>query len=258
MTAIELAWEHVADLEEVSPGGRKSIFVDDTPALLIRLDDQYFAIEDVCTHDGQPLTDGVIEDGAIECPRHGARFDLQSGKPLCMPATSPIQTFAVEVRADGIYAAPRKAGFVETPASSSVQNTPTVSQAGPTSHPESTDSSSLSVTAADSTGSEIADDVEIEDHEIIDALRQVIDPELMVNIVDLGLVYTIQYENRKAIVEMTLTSPACPAGPQIVQQAKMVVERLQGIDEAQIKLTMSPPWTPDRMTDEARDQLGFF
>lgn len=93
---------------------------------------------------------------------------------------------------------------------------------------------------------------------LIDALKQVIDPELMVNIVDLGLVYDVAQEENKATVEMTLTSPACPAGPQIIQQAKMALEQLDDVDDAEIKLTMSPPWTPERMTDDARDQLGIF
>ena len=95
---------------------------------------------------------------------------------------------------------------------------------------------------------------------LIDALKQVIDPELMVNIVDLGLVYSVSHdgEARKVAVEMTLTSPACPAGPQILQQSKMALERLPDIDAAEIKLVMNPPWSPDRMTDEARDQLGIF
>jgi metal-sulfur cluster biosynthetic enzyme len=94
--------------------------------------------------------------------------------------------------------------------------------------------------------------------DLIEALRQVVDPELMINIVDLGLVYAVNHEDRKVKVEMTLTSPACPAGPQIIQQAKMALERLHDIDEAVITITMSPPWTPARMTDEAKDQLGIF
>jgi metal-sulfur cluster biosynthetic enzyme len=98
----------------------------------------------------------------------------------------------------------------------------------------------------------------VDDAALIDALREVIDPELMINIVDLGLVYSINHTDRKAQVEMTLTSPACPAGPQIISQAKMSLEKIDGIDVAEIKLTMSPPWTPARMTDEARDQLGIF
>jgi len=94
--------------------------------------------------------------------------------------------------------------------------------------------------------------------QLIDALRTVIDPELMINVVDLGLVYSVEQEGDAVKVEMTLTSPACPAGPQIVSQAKIAVERLAGVREATIKLTLNPPWTPDRMTDEARDQLGIF
>jgi metal-sulfur cluster biosynthetic enzyme len=93
---------------------------------------------------------------------------------------------------------------------------------------------------------------------LIESLKQVIDPELMINIVDLGLVYDIAQDERKVRVEMTLTSPACPAGPQIITQAKMALEQLEDVDEAEIRLTMSPPWTPDRMTEEARDQLGIF
>ncbi|MCC7423731.1 MAG: metal-sulfur cluster assembly factor [Planctomycetaceae bacterium] len=93
---------------------------------------------------------------------------------------------------------------------------------------------------------------------LIEALKTVIDPELMVNIVDLGLVYAIDHTGNKASIEMTLTSPACPAGPQIIQQARMALERLHDVDEVEIRLVMSPPWTPERMTDEARDMLGIF
>ena len=93
---------------------------------------------------------------------------------------------------------------------------------------------------------------------LLDALRQVIDPELMINIVDLGLVYEVEQQESKVTVAMTLTSPACPAGPQLMQQAKMALEALEEIDEVDIKLVMTPPWSPDRMTDEARDQLGIF
>ena len=96
------------------------------------------------------------------------------------------------------------------------------------------------------------------DEELLEALRQVIDPELMVNIVDLGLVYDISQEQGTVKVDMTLTSPACPAGPQIVQQSKMALEQLGDVEKAEIKLVMSPPWSPERMTEEARDQLGIF
>lgn len=236
--------ELAAAIDELPMGARKSIFVDDVPALLIRIGDDYFAIEDVCSHDGQPLTDGPVQAGQITCPRHGARFDLRTGKPMCMPATSPISVFAVERRADGIYVGPKEAASASasTGAAASVTSTLAV-------QPISTMSAPLSEAHANG---------DVDDGAIIDALRQVIDPELMINIVDLGLVYAVNHGEKKIQIDMTLTSPACPAGPQIVQQAKMVLEKLPGIEEAQIKLTMSPPWTPDRMTDEARDQLGIF
>jgi len=236
--------ELVAAIDEIPAGGRKSIFVDDVPALLIRVADEYFAIEDVCSHDGQPLTDGPVQAGQITCPRHGARFDLRTGKPMCMPATSPISVFAVDVRADGIYAGQMDA-TIEFPAVG------TPAGATTTAATRATSQGNAAVSEAQANG-------DVDDGVIIDALRQVIDPELMINIVDLGLVYAVNHGDKKVQIDMTLTSPACPAGPQIVQQAKMVLEKLPGIEDAQIKLTMSPPWTPDRMTDEARDQLGIF
>ena len=93
---------------------------------------------------------------------------------------------------------------------------------------------------------------------LLDSLKQVVDPELMINIVDLGLVYDVEQEDRTVKVKMTLTSPACPAGPQIITQAKMALEQLEDVDQAEIQLVMSPPWSPERMSDDARDQLGIF
>ncbi|HEY2760034.1 MAG TPA: metal-sulfur cluster assembly factor [Pirellulales bacterium] len=95
-----------------------------------------------------------------------------------------------------------------------------------------------------------------------ETLKQVIDPELFVNIIDLGLIYSViiepvgEKENIK--IEMTMTSPACPAGPQLIGQSKQVLGALQGVGEVEVKLVMSPPWSPDLMTESARDQLGIF
>jgi metal-sulfur cluster biosynthetic enzyme len=103
------------------------------------------------------------------------------------------------------------------------------------------------------------DETVASDVELLDALKQVIDPELMINIVDLGLVYDIDQEEEGTVkVNMTLTSPACPAGPQIIQQAKLALQQVPGVTGAEIRLVMSPPWTPERMTEEARDHLGIF
>jgi 3-phenylpropionate/trans-cinnamate dioxygenase ferredoxin subunit len=97
-------WEQIADANELAPGGRKSVLVDEQPALLVRVGDEYFCIEDTCTHDGQAMTDGPIENCQITCPRHGARFDLRTGKALCMPATEPVITFPLDIREEGIFA----------------------------------------------------------------------------------------------------------------------------------------------------------
>jgi len=99
---------------------------------------------------------------------------------------------------------------------------------------------------------------------IREALKQVIDPELFVNIVDLGLIYGVKIEDSEEegqsdiTVEMTMTSPACPAAPQLLGQSKEFISKLEEVDKVDIQLVMTPPWTPDRMTEDARDQLGIF
>jgi len=93
---------------------------------------------------------------------------------------------------------------------------------------------------------------------IINALKTVIDPELNVNIVDLGLIYSTQSREGEVDVEMTLTTPACPAGPEILKNAVGALEKLDGVSKANVKLVMTPPWSPERMSDEARDELGIF
>lgn len=92
----------IAAVNDVPPGGRLSVVVDEVPALLLRIGDDFYCIEDVCTHDGQPLTDGPLTGCEITCPRHGARFDVRTGAPTRMPATEPVRTFPVTVRGNDI------------------------------------------------------------------------------------------------------------------------------------------------------------
>src|SRR5687768_15166299 len=94
-------------------------------------------------------------------------------------------------------------------------------------------------------------------------LKKVIDPELFVNIVDLGLIYNVDVvdgdEGKKNIkIDMTMTSPMCPAGPQMIANSKQVLGQLEGMGDVEVKIVLDPPWTPDRMTEEAKDQLGIF
>jgi metal-sulfur cluster biosynthetic enzyme len=98
----------------------------------------------------------------------------------------------------------------------------------------------------------------VDQETLVSALRTVKDPELNLNVVDLGLVYAIQTHDDQVDVEMTLTSPACPAGPEILRNAVAALEKVEGVSKANVRLVMSPPWSPDRMTDAARDELGFF
>src|SRR5438067_4552698 len=98
----------------------------------------------------------------------------------------------------------------------------------------------------------------IDQETVLSALRTVKDPELNVNVVDLGLVYSIQSLEDQVDVEMTLTTPACPAGPEILRNALTALEAVPGVTKANVRLVMSPPWSPDKMTDAARDELGIF
>ncbi len=89
------------------------------------------------------------------------------------------------------------------------------------------------------------------------ALRGVKDPELGLNIVDIGLVYDIDVsETNDVHVKMTLTSPGCPSGPEILEDARLVVQELEGVNSAEIELVWEPYWTPERMDPRVRAFLG--
>jgi metal-sulfur cluster biosynthetic enzyme len=93
--------------------------------------------------------------------------------------------------------------------------------------------------------------------DVEDALRDVIDPELGLDFVELGLIYGIDIEDGTVQVTYTLTSPGCPIGPQVAEQIEEFVGELQGVQEVQPTMTFSPPWTPDRMSEDAKFALGF-
>ena len=93
--------------------------------------------------------------------------------------------------------------------------------------------------------------------EVVDALHQVEDPELGMDIVELGLLYDVELEDGKAKVVYTLTSMGCPVGPMIEEQVYEVVRSVPGIEEVQTELTWDPPWSPERMSEDAKFILGF-
>ena len=93
--------------------------------------------------------------------------------------------------------------------------------------------------------------------EVREILRQVEDPELGMDIVDLGLLYDVDVEDSTARITYSLTSMGCPAGPLIAQDIDSAVRQVEGIEAVELELTFDPPWTPDRMSDDAKFILGF-
>ena len=95
----------VAKVSDVPDPGKQLVEVDDRLVVLCHVGGMFYAIDDVCTHDGGPLAEGALEGAEIRCPRHGARFDVRTGKALCLPAVEPVDVHAVEVRGDDIFVA---------------------------------------------------------------------------------------------------------------------------------------------------------
>jgi metal-sulfur cluster biosynthetic enzyme len=93
--------------------------------------------------------------------------------------------------------------------------------------------------------------------EVLEVLRGVEDPELGMDIVDLGLVYEVGVEDSTAKIIYSLTSMGCPAGPLIAQDIDSTARQVEGIDDVELELTFDPPWTPDKMSDDAKFILGF-
>jgi metal-sulfur cluster biosynthetic enzyme len=93
--------------------------------------------------------------------------------------------------------------------------------------------------------------------EVIDALRVVEDPELGMDIVDLGLLYDVAVDGPKVHVTFSLTSMGCPVGPMIEEQIQDTVRNMPGVEEVESELTWDPPWSPEKMSDDAKFILGF-
>jgi 3-phenylpropionate/trans-cinnamate dioxygenase ferredoxin component len=93
----------VAKVNEVEEGVVKVVRVGDAPIGLTKIDGEYFAFADVCTHDGGPVAEGELDEHIIECPRHGARFDIRTGKAKQLPAVVPIPIYAVKVEGDTVW-----------------------------------------------------------------------------------------------------------------------------------------------------------
>lgn len=92
---------------------------------------------------------------------------------------------------------------------------------------------------------------------VVDALREVVDPEIGLDVVELGLVYGADVDQGRVHVRLTMTTPACPLSEQIVEDAEQVIRRLSGVTSVDVELVWDPPWTPQRMSPNAREALGW-
>jgi len=252
----------VADVTEIPDPGKTLVEVDDDMVALFHVGGVFYAIDDVCTHDGGPLADGELRDHKIACPRHGAKFDIRTGAALSMPAVRPTRAHDVKVDDGGVWVrlrseagggGPPLQGAVHLPAA------PVVPVSTCSTPAATREAGATTVEATSAAGGPLC-----EDH-VRELLKEVKDPELFVNIVDLGLIYGVTLTpaadapgKQHVVIDMTMTSPACPAGPQLIADTKRAVGGSSDVSAVEVRIVMDPPWTPDRMTDAARDQLGIF
>jgi metal-sulfur cluster biosynthetic enzyme/nitrite reductase/ring-hydroxylating ferredoxin subunit len=254
----------VAKTSDLSDPGQMLIEVEDRIVVMFHVGGEYFCIDDVCTHDGGPLSEGRLDDHAIACPRHGAKFDIRSGKALTMPATVDTAAHEVKISGDDILVRLCQPGELAKHAPSlptrATETAPAITAPGQS--PAAELRTPAPATAADP-GLPIQPTGELSEDLVREELKKVIDPELFINIVDLGLIYNVDLipaEESKinCKIDMTMTSPMCPAGPQLIANSKQILGQLPGMGNVEIKIVLDPPWTPDKMTQEARDQLGIF
>ncbi len=99
---------------------------------------------------------------------------------------------------------------------------------------------------------------EINEAEVMDALRECYDPEIPVNIVDLGLIYNVDINNETGMVNvtMTLTALGCPMAGEVISEVEMRVGEVENVQACKVEMTFDPPWSPDRMTEDAKWELG--
>jgi metal-sulfur cluster biosynthetic enzyme len=95
------------------------------------------------------------------------------------------------------------------------------------------------------------------EEDVYEALEEVIDPELGLDFVSLGLVYDVEVEGEEVFITFTLTTPACPIGPQVTEQMREFVGELEGVGKVHPKMVFDPPWSPEMMSEDAKFALGY-
>ena len=98
----------------------------------------------------------------------------------------------------------------------------------------------------------------VTEEKVLEVLSQVYDPEIPIDIVNLGLIYGVEIEDGKVLIRMTMTAPGCPASTQIAGESKILVQEIPGVESCDIDLVWDPPWDPSKMSEEAQESLGIF
>ena len=261
-------FQRVIDVGEVPDPGKTLVEVEGEMVALFHVGGQFYALDDVCTHDGGPLADGELRDHKIACPRHGAKFDIRTGAALTMPAVRPTRAHEVKVEAGGVWVRLRDVAAASGPAAHAAGGPVAVAAGmpapGAAPQPAAVPDAGAAAAAPSPESGSLAS-LPLSEDVVREMLKEVKDPELFVNIVDLGLIYGVTLsaaadapDKRHVAIDMTMTSPACPAGPQLIGDTKRVVGTRPDVSAVEVRIVMDPPWTPDRMTEAARDQLGIF
>lgn len=98
-----MAFVKVARSDEIRPGEAKRVIVDDLPVAVFNVDGRFYAIEDTCSHEEASLSEGEVDGEVVECPRHGAQFNIRTGRALSLPAVAPVETFAIKVEGGDVF-----------------------------------------------------------------------------------------------------------------------------------------------------------
>ncbi len=267
---MSLRFMTVARASDVPDPGVKIVRVDGEPVGLFHVEGGWYAIDDVCTHDGGPLAEGLLDGFEIECPRHGARFDIRTGAALSLPAITPVPTRVVRVQGDEIQiecdlcepAAGTEPARAEEPPAVPRPEAPRPSHPHPEipdrpDAPEPSSRAAVSAAAAkprpEAVPGEAKPAPSQQEFAIRAALETVMDPEIELSVVDLGLVREIAIEPGRTNIRMLLTTPFCPYAPQMIEDVKAAARSV--VDQPTEVEILPDAWSPEMMPDPGL--LGF-
>ena len=262
MTATSERFLTVARVGEIAAGSVKVARIEDTAIAIFRVGDDYFAMDDACSHDSGPLAEGFIEGEEIECPRHGARFNVRTGEALCLPATGAVSTYAVRIVGDEIqvgWQQMREGGEAAVAAPPAAAASPAASAPAGTGDSATTPAAADATAAAPIASPAAAADTAAaapdgskpapsqQELAVRSALESVMDPEIGLSVIDLGLIREVLFPPGLTFVKMMLTTPFCPYAPQMMADVKQATEAVVP-QPCEVEI-MPDPWSPDLMPD---------